>query len=232
MTYLEIINQVLRRLRQDEVTSIDQSDYSKLVGDMVNESKREVEDAFRWSHLRRTIERVQSGGAQIFLGGFTDRCRIESVFCKTTNIELQQLTEKEWQRMAYRPIETGNAATGDPLYWRISTYAKSQGVDTNGASYFRGDPIIDIYPVTVSVYEYRFNAWAPQHDFTEGSTEMWVPHWPVILGAYARAVSERGEDQGMSFADAQRLYTSALNDAIATDNNMRGGGEETDWVIY
>ena len=52
MTYLETINKVLRRLREDEVASPDTSAYSKLIGEFVNDANRLVEDAWDWSELR------------------------------------------------------------------------------------------------------------------------------------------------------------------------------------
>ena len=43
MTYLDLVNNVLRRLREDEVSSVSESSYSKLVGDFVNDAKQFVE---------------------------------------------------------------------------------------------------------------------------------------------------------------------------------------------
>ena len=55
MTYLNIVNNVLRRMREEEVTSVQSSTYSKMVGDFVNDAKRTVEDAWDWSALRTTL---------------------------------------------------------------------------------------------------------------------------------------------------------------------------------
>mgnify|MGYP003675312696 FL=1 len=49
MTYLEIVNSVLVRLREEEVTSLDENDYSKLISRLVNVTKNEVENAWNWS---------------------------------------------------------------------------------------------------------------------------------------------------------------------------------------
>ncbi len=53
MTYLEAINKVLRRLREDEVASPNTSAYSKLIGEFVNDANRLVEDAWDWAELRQ-----------------------------------------------------------------------------------------------------------------------------------------------------------------------------------
>ena len=54
MTYLNIVNNVLRRLREDTVDSVTETTYSTMVGDFVNDAKTLVEQAADWSALRET----------------------------------------------------------------------------------------------------------------------------------------------------------------------------------
>ena len=49
MTYLNLVNNVLRRLREDEVTTVAANTYSKMVSDFINDSKELVETAWDWS---------------------------------------------------------------------------------------------------------------------------------------------------------------------------------------
>jgi hypothetical protein len=49
MTLLTIVNKVLRRLREDTVSSVAESEYSKLIGEFVNEAKEQMEDMWFWS---------------------------------------------------------------------------------------------------------------------------------------------------------------------------------------
>ena len=44
-----------------------------------------------------------------------------------------------------------------------------------------------------------------------------MPDYPVLLGAYAKAIAERGEDSGLSYRDALVNAEKALSDAIAMD---------------
>ena len=37
MTYLQLVNSVLRRLREEEVSTVSQNSYSKLIGEFVND---------------------------------------------------------------------------------------------------------------------------------------------------------------------------------------------------
>ena len=50
MTYLNIVNNVLRRLREDTVTTISANTYSAMVGDFINDAKQLVENAWDWSN--------------------------------------------------------------------------------------------------------------------------------------------------------------------------------------
>ena len=59
MTYIELVNSVLRRLRESEVTTVqgtgNSNSYARLIGDFVNEAKSQVEVAWDWSALRSTL---------------------------------------------------------------------------------------------------------------------------------------------------------------------------------
>ena len=46
MTYLDLVNNVLRRMREEEVSSVSESTYSKMAGDFVNDAKKLVEAAW------------------------------------------------------------------------------------------------------------------------------------------------------------------------------------------
>jgi hypothetical protein len=45
MTYLELVNDVLVRLRETTVSSVSETSYSSLIGKFVNDAKRQIEDA-------------------------------------------------------------------------------------------------------------------------------------------------------------------------------------------
>jgi len=55
MTYLNLMNNVLRRLREEETTSVTSTTYVKMVGDFINDAKKLVEEATDWSALRETV---------------------------------------------------------------------------------------------------------------------------------------------------------------------------------
>jgi hypothetical protein len=102
---------------------------------------------------------------------------------------------------------TGAVETGDPLYYSFN------GVSSDG------DTLVDVYPIPNGVYSLRFNMVAPQAALSESADRLLVPSEPVILGAYARAIIERGEDGGLSSSEASALASNSLSDAIALDAN-------------
>jgi len=55
MTYLNLINGVLRRLRETTVSTYTETTYSTMIGDLINDAKTTVEEAWEWSALRNTI---------------------------------------------------------------------------------------------------------------------------------------------------------------------------------
>ena len=54
-TWLSLTNDVLKRLRESTVTTVEQTDYSTLIGIFVNRSQREVEDAWNWDSLSTSL---------------------------------------------------------------------------------------------------------------------------------------------------------------------------------
>ena len=213
MTYLQIINAVLRRLREDTVAAYNTSDYSTLIGDFVNEVKREVEDSWNWTQLRSTVQiTTASGTYQYTLTTAGDRYRILQVINDTEDYDLAK------GRYSYmNNWLTGNGAQNGKPFW----------YDVNGQS--GGDPIANLYPIPDGAYNINFNMIIPQDDLAASATELTVPDYPVLLGAYARSLSERGEDGGMMYAEALNQYNKALADAIAIDAGNHPF--EMDWCV-
>ena len=66
MTYKELINEVLIRLREDTIAtdwsgaindSTNVSAYHKVIGSLINDAKRGVEERHDWLNLRETVEK-------------------------------------------------------------------------------------------------------------------------------------------------------------------------------
>ena len=202
MTYLQLINSVMRRLREDEVATYSQSNYSKLIGDFVNESKREVEDAWNWTQLRTTLPVTTAASTDSYtLTGSGERYKILQAINDTQDVEMKQVPYSWINRQ-----KTIVSSTEDsPMYYSIIGSTS-------------GDANITVEPTPNAIETLNFYAIVGQDDLAADGTVLTIPSWPVVLGAYAKAVLERGEDGGASFNAAALMYQSALTDAISLDS--------------
>ncbi len=215
MTYLELVNAVFTRLRQPNLVSLDSAAYTLLVGAFVNQAKREVEDAHKWSALYTDTTIATVAGTKTYtLTGYGDRSTIAEVIDATNDGPLTA-TSAHWIN---RRRLFGADQNSRPNWWAIK--------GTSG-----GDPVLELYHTPDAVYSIRVQAYVPQADLSVGTEVLKVPHWPVVLGAYAKAVSERGEDGGLIYDETVRDYDRALTQAIAQDSKNTSGGHDTDWYV-
>jgi hypothetical protein len=212
MKYLDLVNSVLRRLRESTVSVVDENSYSALIGEFVNDAKRYCEDAWDWSALRDTFTaETESGVFSYTLVNSGQRIKVFRVIDDTNNRFLTYQTAN-WMSNAFL---NQNAPTGEPAYYSFN------GVNDNG------DTQVDIYPIPGSAYTIRFEAVKRTERFTDGNTELKIPDDPVIQWAYAYALRERGETGGQSAAEQVLFAQQALSDAIALDAQKHP--EETVW---
>ena len=202
MTYLNLVNNVLRRLREEEVASVQDSTYAKMVGDFVNDAKRMVEDARDWSALRTTLTITTSSDVfNYVLTGSQNRIKALNVINDTSNLFMEYKTATFFDE-AYLISEPRTSA---PTYY---TY---NGVDSNG------DTQIDIYPTPDKAYTIRFNCVKREADLSANDDSMAIPSMPVIHLAIALLARERGETGGTSAPEYFSIADKYLSDAIALD---------------
>lgn len=217
MTFTEAINKVLKRLREDTVASPDSSSYATMIGELVNETKREVEDAWKWTMLRTQIQVTTAASTNGYsITGAGDRYKFigknKIVYDSTNNSEVHPGNSAELKKRLLR-----DTTTGLPMNYYI------EGIDSNN------DPKVYFYSLPDGVYTMNFDLVVPQDDFSLGSEVFSVPSNPIVLGAYAKAVSERGEDQGRTSGEAFEAYNKALSDAIEIDEARVE--DESDWYV-
>lgn len=202
-TYLELVNEVLVRLREPEVGTVNENALSKLVGKFVNDSKRTVEDAYNWNALTQTLTTTTTPGVFNYeLNGTGARFKVIEIYNGTTRHHMKAVSTAEMTRLF---LDAQNPQEGDPWYYNF-----------NGIS-LDGDTQVDIYPVPNTTYNLFFNLYVPQDAMKGDSEQMKVPAEPVILLAYARALVERGEDGGLPSSEAYGLYKAALADYISIE---------------
>ena len=224
MTYLELVNGVLRRLRETTVTSVNVNPYSLLIGDFVNDAKKLVEEAWDWSMQRKLISTTLTvndpdENNDVILVGSGEFPKIESMIVGWENADvsktgdnfvtyIDQNTMEEYIRMQ-QPLIGTSVPAGRPMYYSF------YGIDSNR------DSVIRLYPSPDKTYLLLTNLFTPQTDLSEDLDVLQVPSRPVIYMATALAARERGETGGTSSAELGSMANAFLSDAIARDANNR-----------
>lgn len=212
MTYLNLVNNVLKRLREADVSTVTQNTYSTMIGEFVNDAKEFVEDAWEWSALRTTITVSTTADDYSYsLTGSGIKDKLQDAINDTSNLRMIQDSRARFNERQY--IST--SATGAPLYFTFT------GVDGND------DRTIDVYPTPNGVYSLRFDMVVKEDKLSEDATDCVLPPSPIIHLATAMAVRERGETGGTSTQEYFAIANTSLSDAIALDAGHFP--HETEW---
>lgn len=203
-TYLSLVNDVLVRMREPQVTTVSENNVSALVGKFVNDAKRQVADAYDWDAFNQAVTITTATGqvGNYSLTGAGVRFKTMDVINTSRYYQLTPLSHEDHDIFYYTvPTPIQNL----PMYYTV------QGVDTNG------DLKVKFWPVPDGVYTIRFSLIVPESDFSEDTDTTLLAKEPIILGAFARALVERGEDGGLLSSEAYALYKQALSDLISLE---------------
>jgi len=212
MTYLDIVNNILKRLRERTVSTVNENSYSTLIGILVNDAKEEIESAWDWSALRSTLSATTT--ADVFnyeLNGSRNNFKVLDVVNDTSNWFLDYREAHKFNDW----FLNSTPAKGEPRYYSFN------GVSTDG------DTQVELYPVPNGAYDIRFNVVLRSLPLVEDADKLEIPAKAVQLLAYAKAIEERGEDGAVSAQSAYATAERTLNDAIALDAARHP--EETIW---
>ena len=210
MTFVDLVNDVLIRLRETTVQSVAETPYSTLIGRFVNDAKRQIEDAFSWNVLGRTVTITTTPGQYSYpLTGVGQKFSVMDVLNTTSRITMNNVSFVEMTR--YQNL--GAPVQGIPSYY---AFDGSTGADANVLLYARPD----------GVYSIPFFLTVPQATLSADSTVVLVPDFLVVQNAYARALVERGEDAGLTSSEAYQLYRGMLADSIALEGTRYPENQE------
>lgn len=201
MTYLQIVNDVLARLRENSVSTVTETNYSTLIGKFVNDAKRQAEDAWNWDALSTTITvNTVANTTTYTVTGSGIRQRDVTVNDTTSlapvrNQPIQWILDQQ---------QLSTVQTGPPIYY---AWNGTDGTDSK----------VELYPTPDAAYALKFNMVVPQAALSADADTLSIPSEPVILLAYARALVERGEDGGLNSSEAYQLGKSSLADFISLE---------------
>ena len=221
MTFREAINEVLIRLREDTIAlnwsddindSSDVSAYQKVIGSLVNDTKRSIESYHDWLVLRETADIATVASTKNYSLSSGQDFKILDVVNSSTGTQLIQVSKAYLNSIKY-PTDP----TGEPLYYGFN------GADaTNNLK-------VDLSPIPTAAQTISFDIIKYQDELTEATTVIKIPTKPLILGAWARAIAERGEDGGTQSSIAAQEASNSLSQAIMIDSGKIQ--YESDWFI-
>jgi hypothetical protein len=205
-TFLELVNDVLIRLREPTVGSVNENALSAVVGKFINDAKRQVEDAYNWNSLTTTLTAVTTTNVLNYgLIGSGSRFKVIDVYNQTSILQMEGASTSfmNGQFLA----SGGTPVKGSPYYYNF-----------NGVTAL-GDTQVDVFPVPDKAYTLFFNLFVPQEALVASTDQMLVVKEPVLLLAFARSLVERGEDGGLNSSEAYALYKNSLADAISLESS-------------
>ena len=206
-TFLQTVNNVLTLLREDTVSSVSDTSYSSLIGKFVELSVQDVENSWDWNTLRSTIQAsTTADNSRYILTAAGHYSTILLATCTDSAGNTYELSPINFNTMT-KFFREPNPQSSQPVYYSIAGY------DAND------DPVIDLYPTPDSVYTVNFDVVVRTTDDLADTDTISVPNWPVVLGAYYRAVEERGESGSTTATSAMMEYRKSLGAAILADSS-------------
>ena len=203
MTYLEAVNKVLRRLRENTVSSVDETIYSRLIGEFVNDANKMVEDAWDWSNLRETRTITTAANQSNYsIPNVTEAFKTLNWINETEQCFMNLGTQTAMQESLYL---NPPAPTVPVNYLYTGFNNENNGVD------------VTLYPKPNKVYTIRVNIVDRSDELTGDFNVIKAPSLPIVQYAHAMAVEERGETGGTTAAMLTGIAKSSLSDAISFD---------------
>ena len=226
-TWLTMLNRVFVPLGEDKIatTATELTDpYQKLVSNLANQIKQEIEEAHTWRALQQkytvTVPINQTSTDITSPSTPNENCRLMRepetlrplVFDQTDANNPYRLYECDMNRLL-SDIELETDDSYDDIQ-RFSLQVAATGV-----------PKLLTFPPckeqrTISAWLYNPQGWIDDDAIT---TNIFIPVRPLLIGTLWYALEERGEELGINGIYTEERYRKALDDAIARDMAEQGG---------
>ena len=210
MTYLELVNNVLTRLREPLIPSVLKSEDAvvNIVKNLVNDAKRHVEMAHSWNATRKLWQfTTELGKTRYILEDTHGGCRISEVLVNGNHIHQWDL-----RSLIHQTNKTG-------LSYRYAY----DGTDNEGNISLRFDPIPEA-GIVIHVLGHQVLP-----DLKEDTDMLRLPDQPVLYYALALAARERGEVGGQTSQELFSMASQYISDAIALDATL--SPTEKTWAV-
>ena len=247
-THLETVNRVMRRLREDTVSSTTDNDYSELISEFVRDAVEVCEEAHDWEAFKHLIRVDMEADTAKY-----DLTRTVSLGGNVRNGDTSLDTESELQwissnvpDVAVFDSDSDEQSNYKPTYLSPGEFRdmkRRDRTETNSElMYFTiynenaGTAIrkyVEVYPTPSASRVFEAMFWTPPTDLeldgTTDSQEILLPNRPVFLYALFFALNERGEEIGEPGNIAQAKADDSLGLAIEKDINAAQRSSRYDW---
>lgn len=211
MTFADLINKVLRGLREDTITTSLAEPYVALVAQIVNEAKEDIEDLGPWYALRTVVSDTLTIGVNtLSFTADTDE-RSYLLYNDSGEPEAYVTTNNNWHRLQVIP-----QAEMDAL-WIYSPNQPDANLVYVSFSRAAGGMTATFFPAPDQAYTTKFTWVVPQAEFTVYSDVLSIPGSPVWREALVRAMEERGEEFAGPLDGARARAAKALSNAMVRD---------------
>ncbi len=203
-TYLEVVNNLQRRLRETVTASVTTSEYSQLLGIFVNDAKRKIENHYPWSFNRATgTATIPADDVTTTIGTTRHGSKVLAVWNDTGSYWLQPGSLSK----AQLNFNKASPDTGLPREYSIYHQATSEPL------------VIYVYPKNTGTAQSLIaTLHTPSADLTgDAQDTLPFPEYVLELGAYLLAVSERGEDGGKLYDETVQEYNRMLSLMVAQE---------------
>lgn len=235
MTLLEMVNNILLRLREDTVSTVAETAYAKLIATFVNDAKQDVEDVnHSWSAYETEIDLSILGDSTTRIYAVTgtndrsyllrdgrpgnDRCPL--AFDITANGQ-RQLHDSPLKAVRYARALSDDNTEDNPYIFAV------QADNATGAGWQ-----IQLVWASTTARTWRMYWYVPQDDLaidgTDDNTQILLPIRPVETKAIYYALNERGEEMGEPNGIAFQRAKDSLAAALETDMQVQKKSDELD----
>jgi len=237
MTLLQIVNRVLKRLREDTVSSIDETDYSLMITEMLYDVHLQCLEAHDWSAMESIVNVPVDANQRVFDLTRTETNGGDVDDADTVTKNDSHVVNDRFGRPQAWLFDDSSDTDGDRLILisekdMEDLYQTDRDQTNDDPSYFsvrmspdRAGLQMTIWPPPTSTKHIRLRVWTPEDPIDssdEDSRTVLVPDRPLLLGTIMLALNERGEELGEPGNIAERRFYDALSGAIEQDTKRRG----------
>lgn len=237
-TQLQLVNRVLQRLREPQVTSVSANEYTQLLAGFLNDIIFTMCEDHDWTTFRKEVTFSSVPSQTGYLLNLLDSEGGAVTSDTPTNDESLLLYDGYNQPLVF-DVTSGSAPFRLVQYDEDYRLGLEREGDTptsatphafSSVMDFTGDTRVgvkfNLYPTPTAVRDYTATFWIPQQELAtngdDNDTVISLPPQVLFLGTLFLALNERGEEIGEPGNVAERRWLRALGAAKEADMVSRG----------